>query len=176
MNKYQFLEISEYISIFGVLLGSTIAVTTGQIIYATVAIAIALLFNLVRRSQFEKQIQQRVNESHAEKYQQIADNIQSIKVLQTDYQNTYQTIQHKITALSDKIDFLQPDNNQLNNENFSELINRSQNLQETLNCLIYRMLNDGILSSYKANSLEKGIENIINQYLKDNEEFLKDDE
>ncbi|AFZ61239.1 hypothetical protein H6G54_02985 [Anabaena cylindrica FACHB-243] len=52
MNKYRLLEIAEYISIFATLAGSTIAVTTGQIIYATVPMALALLLNLVRRSQF----------------------------------------------------------------------------------------------------------------------------
>ncbi|MDP5016649.1 MAG: hypothetical protein NWQ43_05000 [Dolichospermum sp.] len=145
MNKYRLLEITEYISIFATLAGSTIAVTTGQIIYATVPMALALLLNLVRRSQFEERLKQRVNESHAARYQQIANDIQFIKtaVLETDFQNN------------------------------SELINHYQNLQETLNSLVYRLLADGVLSSHEAGSSDQGIANIISAYRNYKEEYKK---
>jgi hypothetical protein len=149
MNKYRLLEITEYISIFATLAGSTIAVTTGQIIYATVPMALALLLNLVRRSQFEEQLKERVNESHAARYQQITNDIQFIKtaVLETDFQN--------------------------NSDNNSELINHYQNLQETLNSLVYRLLADGVLTSREAGSSDKGIANIIRAYRNYKEEYKK---
>jgi hypothetical protein len=149
MNKYRLLEITEYISIFATLAGSTIAVTTGQIIYATVPMALALLLNLVRRSQFEEQLKERVNESHAARYQQITNDIQFIKtaVLETDFQN--------------------------NSDNNSELINHYQNLQETLNSLVYRLLADGVLTSREAGSSDQGIANIISAYRNYKEEYKK---
>jgi TctA family transporter len=149
MNKYRLLEIAEYISIFAALAGSTIAVTTGQIIYATVPMALALLLSLVGRSQFEGQLQQQFNVSHAEIYQQIADDIHSIK-----------------TAVSE-ID------SQNNSDNTSDLINHYQNLQETLNSLVYRMLADRVLSSYEAGSYDQGIANIISAYRNYKEEYKK---
>ena len=153
MNKYRLLEITEYISIFAILAGSTIAVTTGQIIYATVPMALALLLNLVRRSQFEEQLKERVNESHAARYQQITNDIQFIKtaVLETDFQN----------------------NSDNNSDNNSELINHYQNLQETLNSLVYRLLADGVLTSREAGSSDKGIANIIRAYRNYKEEYKK---
>ncbi|RUS92979.1 hypothetical protein [Trichormus variabilis] len=175
MNKYRLLEIAEYISIFAALAGSTIAVTTGQIIYTTVPMALSLLLNLVRRSQFEEQLRQRINGSHAERYQQILDDIQSLKtaVLEIYFPNNNEAIQDSIIGLSEKIDLLRPDHSQLTNENFSELETQYQNLQETLNGLIYRMLSCGVLSSGNTNQAEKGIANIVSQYQKYKQEYKK---
>lgn len=165
MNKHRLLEIAEYISIVAVLAGSTIAVANGQIIYATVPMALAILFNLIRRSQFEEQLHQRVNKNNSELYQQILNDIQSLTTLAISSQNTSETIQHDITTLSEIINSLQPDiNNQSSNENISEVKTRYENLQEILNSLIYRMLSCGVLSSSDPKPVEKGIANIIIQY------------
>ncbi|MBW4688003.1 MAG: hypothetical protein KME40_23655 [Komarekiella atlantica HA4396-MV6] len=81
MNKHRFLEISEYISIFTVLAGSTIVIASRQIIYATVPMALAILLNLIRRSQFEEQLYQRVKKNNNETYQQILNDIQFLTTL-----------------------------------------------------------------------------------------------
>ncbi|AFZ61238.1 hypothetical protein H6G54_02990 [Anabaena cylindrica FACHB-243] len=62
---------------------------------------------------------------------------------------------------------------QNNYDDNSELINHYQNLQETLNSLVYRLLADGVLSSYEAGSLDKGIANIISAYRNYKEEYKK---
>jgi hypothetical protein len=164
MNKHRLLEIAEYISIFAILAGSTIAIASGKIIYATVPMALAILLNLIRRYQFEEQLHQRVNRNDNEMYQQILNDIQSLTRLAISSQNTSEAIQHDITTLSEIINSLQPDNNQLTNENISEVKTQCQNLQETLNSLIYRMLSCGVLSSGDTKPAEKGIANIISQY------------
>jgi flavorubredoxin len=174
MNKHQLLEIAEYISIFAILAGSTIAVANGQIIYATVPMALAILLNLIRRSQFEEQLSQRVNKNNNETYQQILNDIQSLTTLAISSQNTSEEIQHDITTLSEIINSLQPDNNnQSSNENISEVKTQYENLQEILNSLIYRMLADGVLSSYAPKPAEKGIANVISQYQNYKKEYKK---
>lgn len=170
MNKHQLLEIAEYISIFAALSGSVIAVTTGQIIYATVPMALSLLLNLVRRSQFEEQLQQRTNRTNAEMFQQILNNIQSLEtvIIATSSQDFCETIQDEITALNEKIDSLDPETETgLINDNISELNAQYQNLQDTLNGLVYRMLSGGSLGSWDAKPEEKGIANIVTQYQQD---------
>jgi hypothetical protein len=174
MNKHRLLEIAEYISIFAVLAGSTIAVASGQIIYATVPIALAILLNLVRRYQFEEQLHQRINKNNSETYQQILNGFQSLTTLAISSQNTSEAIQHDITTLSEIINSLQSDNNnQSTTENSSEIKIQYQQLQETLNSLIYRMLADKTLSSYDTKPAEKGIANIIIQYQKDRQEYKR---
>jgi flavorubredoxin len=174
MNKHRLLEIAEYISIFAVIAGSTIAVASGQIIYATVPMALAILLNLIRHYQFEKQLYQRVNRSNNETYQQILNDIQSLTTLAISSQNASEAIQHDISTLSEIINSLQPDNNsQSTNENISEVKTQYENLQEILNSLIYRMLADGVLSSYAPKPAEKGIANVISQYQNYKEEYKK---
>ncbi|WP_199306759.1 hypothetical protein [Anabaena sphaerica] len=170
MNKHRLLEIAEYISIFATLAGSTIAVTTGQIIYATVPMTLALLLNLIGRSQFEKQVQQRVNENHTERYQQIADDIQFLKTtfLETYFQGDFDKIQQYFISLSDNLNLLQT-----HSQPSSESINSYQNLQDTLNSLVYRMLADGVLSSREAGASDQGIANIILAYRNYKEEYKK---
>lgn len=165
MNKQRLLEIAEYISIFAVLAGSTIAITSGKIIYATVPMALAVLLNLIRRSQFEEQLHQRVNRNDNETYQQILNDIQSLTTLAISSHRNYEAIQHDITALSEKLDSVQTDTQgSLNDENIYRLQTQCQDLQETLNSLIYRMLSCGVLSSGDTKPAEKGIANIIIQY------------
>lgn len=176
MNKYQLLEIVEYISIFTALAGSTIAVTTGEIIYATVPMALSLLLNLIRRSQFEQQFQQRVSRSTNETHQQILNNIQSLHTaLITIYSQTNsEQFRQNIVVLSEKIDSLQTDiKNGYLDTNISQLQTQCQNLQDTLNGLIYRMLSCGVLSTYDAKPEEKGIANIVNQYQNYKQEYKK---
>ncbi|MCO5799743.1 MAG: hypothetical protein HEQ31_24390 [Dolichospermum sp. OL03] len=62
---------------------------------------------------------------------------------------------------------------QNNSDNNSELINHYQNLQETLNSLVYRLLADGVLTSREAGSSDKGIANIIRAYRNYKEEYKK---
>jgi bisphosphoglycerate-dependent phosphoglycerate mutase len=132
MSKHRLLEIAEYISIFAVLGGSTIAVASGQIIYATVPMALAILLNLIRRYQFKEQLCQQVNRNNNETYQQILSNIQSLTKLAISSQNTSEAIQHNITTLSEMINFLQTDNNsQSINENITELKIQYHELQDT---------------------------------------------
>lgn len=165
MNKHRLIEIAEYISIFTVLAGSTIAITSGQIIYATVPMALAILLNLVRRYQFEEQLHQRVNRNDNETYQQILYDIQSLTRLTISSQNNSEAIQHEIIALSEKLDSINTEaQGNLNDENIFRLQTQCQNLQETLNSLIYRMLSCGVLSSGDTKPVEKGIANIIIQY------------
>lgn len=165
MNKHRLLEIAEYISIFAVLAGSTIAITSGKIIYATVPMALAILLNLIRRSQFEEQIQQRVNRNDNETSGPILNHIQSLTTLAISSHSNYEAIQHDITALSKKIASVKTDTQgNLNDENIYRLQTQCQDLQETLNSLIYRMLSCGMLSSGDTKPVEKGIANIIIQY------------
>lgn len=165
MNKHRLLEIAEYISIFAVLAGSTIAITSGKIIYATVPMALAILLNLIRRSQFEEQLHQRVNRNDNETSQQILNNIQALTTLAISSNSNYEAIQQDITALSEKLDLVQTGTqSNLNDENIFRLQTQCQNLQETLNSLIYRMLSCGVLSSGDTKPVEKGIANIIIQY------------
>jgi ABC-type transport system involved in cytochrome bd biosynthesis fused ATPase/permease subunit len=172
MNKHRLLEIAEYISIFTVVAGSTIAIASGQIIYATVPIALAILLNLVRRYQFEKQLHQRVNRNDNEIYQQILNDIQSLTRLAISSQNNYEAIQHDITALSEKLDSVKTDmQGNLNDENIYRLQTQCQDLQETLNSLIYRMLSCGVLSSGDTKPAEKGIANIVSQYQNYKQEY-----
>lgn len=162
MNKHRLLEIAEYISIFAVLAGSTIAIASGQIIYATVPMALAILLNLIRRYKFEEQLYQRVNRNNNETYQQILNDIQSLTTLAISSQKNSEAIKHDITTLSEIIHSLQPDNkSQSTNDNISEVKTQYQKLQETLNSLIYRMLSCGVLSSGDTKPAEKGIANIV---------------
>ncbi|WP_223280271.1 hypothetical protein [Nostoc sp. PA-18-2419] len=174
MNKYRLLEIADYISIFAVITGSSIAITSEKIIYATVPIALAILFNLIRRFQFEEQLHQRVNKNNSETYQQILNNIQSLTKLAISSHSNYEAIQHDITALSEKLDSIKTDTQgNLNEENVYRLQTQCQNLQKTLNSLIYRMLADGVLSSGDTKPAEKGIANVISQYQNYKEEYKK---
>lgn len=174
MNKHQLIEIAEYISIFAVLAGSTIAITSGQIIYATVPIALAILLNLVRRSQLEEQLYQQINRNDNEIYQQILNKIQSLTTLAISSHTNYEAIQHGITALSEKLDSVNTETQgNLNNEDTYRLQTQCQNLQETLNSLIYRMLADRVLSSYDPKPAEKGIANIVVQYQNYKQEYKK---
>ncbi len=167
MNKHRLLEIAEYISIFAVLAGSIIAIASGKIIYATVPMVLAIMLNLIRRYQFEEQLHQRVNRNDNEIYQQILNNIQSLTTLAISSHSNYEAIQHDITALSEKLDSLQTDiQSNLNDENIFQLQTQCQDLQETLNSLIYRMLSCGVLSSGDTKPAEKGIANIVSQYQK----------
>ena len=174
MNKHRLLEIAEYISIFAVLAGSTIAITSGQIIYATVPMAVAILLNLVRRSQFEEQLHQRFNRNDNETYQRILNDIQSLTRLTISSQNNSEAIQHGITALSEKLDSVDTETQgNLNNKDTYRLQTQCQNLQETLNSLIYRMLADRVLSSYDPKPAEKGIANIVVEYQNYKQEYKK---
>ncbi|WP_175586773.1 hypothetical protein [Nostoc sp. UIC 10630] len=174
MNKYRLFEIAEYISIFAVLAGSSIAITSGQIIYATVPMALAILLNLVRRSQFEEQLHQRFNRNDNETYQRILNDIQSLTRLTISSQNNSEAIQHGITALSEKLDSVDTETQgNLNNEDTYRLQTQCQNLQETLNSLIYRMLADRVLSSYDPKPAEKGIANIVVEYQNYKQEYKK---
>ncbi|MEA5605242.1 MAG: hypothetical protein V7K68_22095 [Nostoc sp.] len=175
MNKHRLLEIAEYISIFAVLAGSTIAITSGKtIFYATVPMVLAILLNLIRRSQFEEQLHQRVNRNDNETYQQILNDIQSLTTLAISSHRNYEAIQHDITALSEKLDSVQTNRQgNLIDENIYLLQTQFQNLQETLNSLIYRMLADGVLSSGDTKPAEKGIANLISQYQDYKEEYKK---
>lgn len=176
MNKYRLLEIAEYISIIAAIAGSTIAVSTGQIIYATVPMALSILLNLVRRSQFEQQFQHRVSRSTNETYQQIFNNIQSLHtaIMAINSQNNSEELQHNFVVLSEKIDLLQTDiKNKSINTDISQLQTQCQNLQETLNSLTYRMLSDGILSSYDTKPAEQGIASIVLQYQQYKQEVKK---
>ncbi|MBE8971425.1 hypothetical protein IQ277_36135 [Nostocales cyanobacterium LEGE 12452] len=165
MNKHLLLEIAEYISIFAVIAGSIIAIASEKIIYATVPMVLAILLNLIRSSQFEEQLHQRVNRNDNETYQQILNDIQSLTRLAISSHSNYEAIRHEITALSEKLDSVNTETQgNLNDENIFRLQTQCQNFQETLNSLIYRMLSCGVLSSGDTKPVEKGIANIIIQY------------
>ena len=165
MNKYQIIEIGEYIAILLVLVGSGIAIITGTIIYAIVPMALALIFNLFTYSQFKKYLNQQFYKKHSEFNQQITEEIQSIKtaISAINNQDNNDIIEKQINLLINKIDLLQ--NNKETNDN-TEIINHCQKLQDTLDSLVYRMLADGTLSSRKPRLPETGISNIITTYNK----------
>ncbi|MBN3884824.1 MAG: hypothetical protein HWQ44_18205 [Nostoc sp. JL34] len=174
MNKHRLLEIAEYISIFTVLAGSIIAITSEKIIYATVPMVLAILLNLIRRSEFEEQLHQRVNRNDHETYQQILNDIQCLTTLAISCHSNYEAIRHEITALSEKLDSGNTEaQGNLNNEDTYQLQTQCQNLQETLNSLIYRMLADRVLSSYDPKPAEKGIANIVVEYQNYKQEYKK---
>lgn len=174
MNKHRLIDIAEYISILAVLTGSTIAVISNQIIYATVPMALTILLNLIRRYQLEKQLHQQVSRDDKETYQQILNGIQSLSVSVVNYQNNYEAVKNEITALSKKFESVKTKaQGELNNESIHQLQTQCQNLQDTLNSLIYRMLSDGNLSSYEPKQAEEGIANIIKQYQNYKQEYKK---
>ncbi|MBD2295119.1 hypothetical protein H6G06_16935 [Anabaena sphaerica FACHB-251] len=71
-------------------------------------------------------------------------------------------------SLSDNLNLLQT-----HSQPSSESINSYQNLQDTLNSLVYRMLADGVLSSREAGASDQGIANIILAYRNYKEEYKK---
>lgn len=136
---------------------------------------LAILLNLIRCYQFEEQLQQRFLKNNNEIVaRQILNELQYLTRLAISSQNNYEAIQQDITVLSEKLSSFQTEpQNYLNNETYYQLQIEYQNLQETLNSLIYRMLSDGVLSSYAPKPAEKGIANIVTQYQNYKQEYKK---
>ncbi len=59
MKSRRWLEMAEYVSLFGSVVGSFAAVVSQQIIYASAPLSLSILLNLINRHRFEQQIQQR---------------------------------------------------------------------------------------------------------------------
>ncbi len=59
MKSRRWLEMAEYVSLFGSVVGSFAAVVSQQVIYASAPLSLSILLNLINRHRFEQQIQQR---------------------------------------------------------------------------------------------------------------------
>ncbi len=91
------LQIAEFVFILGSFIGGAVALALGQIVYAVVPVAIALLLNLINRLRLEQQMKRRIaaamtqlhrqvsEESYTQHQQQLQDAIATLKAQIPEY-------------------------------------------------------------------------------------------
>jgi predicted nucleic acid-binding Zn-ribbon protein/outer membrane protein assembly factor BamB len=81
LKNRRWLEIAEYLSIAGSVLGSAVAVTSQQLIYATTPVSLALLLNLVNRRRLEQLPGPSVTAEMARTHRQLSAEVESLRRL-----------------------------------------------------------------------------------------------
>ncbi|MBW4493569.1 MAG: hypothetical protein KME26_10895 [Oscillatoria princeps RMCB-10] len=79
LKNRSWLEIAEYLSIAGSVLGSAVAVTSQQLIYATTPVSLALLLNLVNRRRLEQLPGPSVSAEMARTHRQLSAELESLR-------------------------------------------------------------------------------------------------
>jgi chromosome segregation ATPase len=92
MEKQPLLEIAEYVSLAGSVLGTVAAVASQQVVYAAAPLTVALSLNLINRRRFPQQIQQDTIGALTETHQVIQSLHQQVQALPS--------INSKLNALS----------------------------------------------------------------------------
>jgi outer membrane protein assembly factor BamB/predicted nucleic acid-binding Zn-ribbon protein len=80
LKNRRWLEIAEYLSIAGSVLGSAVAVTSQQLIYATTPVSLALLLNLVNRRRLEQLPGPSVTAEMARTHRQLSAEVESLRL------------------------------------------------------------------------------------------------
>ncbi|WP_017717516.1 WD40 repeat domain-containing protein [Kamptonema formosum] len=80
LKNRSWLEIAEYLSIAGSVLGSAVAVTSQQLIYATTPVSLALLLNLVNRRRLELLPGPSVSTEMARTHRQLSAEVESLRL------------------------------------------------------------------------------------------------
>lgn len=78
-NSHSWLQIAEYVFIAGSVVGSVVAVVSGQVIYALVPVCVSLLLNAINRRRFEQQTRRRTKVAISRMHQQLSADIQSLR-------------------------------------------------------------------------------------------------
>ncbi len=110
MNRRRWLERAEWLSLLGLVIGSVAAVSSGQLVYACVPVFVAICFNLVNRSQFERLTQYRQKQILQKlkfQGQQIKEyNIKLMTAEIANLQEQYSSLQQAISTLNYRIEIL----------------------------------------------------------------------
>ena len=110
MNRRRWLERAEWLSLLGLVIGSLAAVGSGQLVYACVALSIAICLNLVNRSQFERLTQYRQKQILQKlefQSQQITEfNIKLMTAEIANLQKQNSSLQQAISTLNYRIEIL----------------------------------------------------------------------
>ncbi|MBE9126164.1 hypothetical protein IQ258_08345 [Coleofasciculus sp. LEGE 07081] len=101
MKQQSWLDIAEYISLAGSALGTVVAVTSQQVVYAATPLTIALALNVVNRRQFQQQTQENTTTAITEAYQHIQNLHQQVQTLPA-INNQLNSLTQQFNARPDK--------------------------------------------------------------------------
>jgi predicted nucleic acid-binding Zn-ribbon protein len=149
MKKQPWLEIAEYVFLAGSVLGTFIAVTSSQVVYAAIPLTVALSLNLVNRRRFQQETQNYVSGVIGEAH--------------TAFQSLHQQVQ-KFPALNLQLDTL---NQKFNARPETDAIQRSETaiaqLSERLDALTLRLNHESTSSEVDLNGVGEVITDIYSQ-------------
>ena len=98
MNYRRWLEIAEYVSLFCSVVGSVVAVVSGQIIYACAPLSLSISLNLINRYRLQQQTQQR-QQRISKQLQSLRQQIKSISTDIAQLQNQYTRLEQSLASV-----------------------------------------------------------------------------